>query len=442
MRSDIYFCLDLYINTFIKTTFQPIRSTQKMEIVNIYNSLKTDYPHITYRNVIKQVAEKSGVGVVSVQRIISEYKSTRTVKSPIMRKMRKSISDIIDDVDKNTIRQKVHTFWMNREFPTLQKIVTAVAEDDGLPTLKRTTMYRLLKELQFVFTRRRQNCILMDKEDLIVWRRKYLRNIQHFREEGKTIYYLGETWFKVNEEISTCVSNQVSKGEHLIAFHIGSDKGFVNGGLLVFEQKSNNADYSQQINGDIFLQWFIKILPLLEENAVIVMDNAAHHSLKQEKLPTSLSNKTEIIQWLISKNIKFDNTLLKAELLYLVKSHKKQYDKYIVDEIALAQNKTVLRLPPFHTDLNPIELAWSMVQGYVMESSNMTYNINNMKYLLINAISGITPQHWLTFIQHTMAEEQVFWDIDNIIDDMMETVDRTIFDIGNLSSSDSDEEDY
>lgn len=410
-----------------------------MEIVNIYKSLKTDNPDITYRNVIKQVAVKAGVGTVSVQRIVTEYKSTRTVKSPIMKKTRKSISDIIDDIDKNMIRQKVHTCWINHEFPTFQKIVTAVADDEHLPNLKRTTMYRLLKELQFVFTRRKQNCILMDKKDLVVWRRKYLKDIQHFREEGRTIYYLGETWYKVSEELSTGMSNQFSKGERLMVLHIGSDNGFLNGGLLFFEPKNYNADYRQQMNGDIFLQWFVAILPLLDENSVIVMDNASHHSSKQEKLPTSLSNKAEITQWLMSKNIEFDNILLKAELLQLVSLHKKQYNKYIVDEVALAHNKTVLRLPPYHSDLNPIELAWTMIQSHVMESYNMTCKIKNMKYLLTDAINQITPQNWLTFIQHIMAEEQVFWDIDNIIDDMMETLDRNNFDIENSSSSDSDE---
>ena len=33
--------------------------------------------------------------------------------------------------------------------------------------------------------------------------------------------------------------------------------------------------------------------------------------------------------------------------------------KYAVDEMAKASGHEVVRLPPYHCELNPIELAWS-----------------------------------------------------------------------------------
>lgn len=45
-----------------------------------------------------------------------------------------------------------------------------------------------------------------------------------------------------------------------------------------FEFKKSTADYHDEMNGDTFLEWFEKILPLLEENVIIVMDNAPYHS--------------------------------------------------------------------------------------------------------------------------------------------------------------------
>lgn len=35
--------------------------------------------------------------------------------------------------------------------------------------------------------------MLFEREDLIVWRRKYLNDIRKYREEDRTKYYLGET---------------------------------------------------------------------------------------------------------------------------------------------------------------------------------------------------------------------------------------------------------
>lgn len=36
------------------------------------------------------------------------------------------------------------------------------------------------------------------------------------------------------------------------------------------------------MNGSTFFEWFVKILPLLKDNAVIVMDNASYHSVKKD----------------------------------------------------------------------------------------------------------------------------------------------------------------
>ena len=49
------------------------------------------------------------------------------------------------------------------------------------------------------------------------------------------------------------------------------------------------------MNGNDFHEWFKSIIPRLESNSVIVMDNAPYHSVKSEKMPTSQSKKEEIL---------------------------------------------------------------------------------------------------------------------------------------------------
>jgi transposase len=427
-------------------------------VVNIYKAKKLANPDIKYDQLVKELAAECGIGKTTIQKIISEYNSKKTISSPKMTKTRKSISEKIDDFDKNAIRQKVHSFWRNHELPTLEKIVQSVNEDESLPTLKRTTMYHLLKELNFVYTKRQRNSILMEREDLILWRRRYLKSIKQFREEGRTIYYLDETWCNggdcstkvwldssirssrdaYQKELTVGATNPTGKGKRLIVVHIGSRDGFVNGGLLCFESKTNSADYHNEMNGENFLEWFKTILPKLNDNAVIVMDNAPYHSVKMDKIPVISWKKADIMKWLQEKNIDFDDALVKAELLALVRQHAPPYDKYVVDETAKAANMTVLRLPPYHCELNPIELAWAQVKGYV-KANNTTFKLNDVKQLLIDGVARVTPENWRNYEKHILEGESKFWDLDRIVDDLFDAADYTCtFTVGTGDTSSDD----
>ena len=57
-------------------------------------------------------------------------------------------------------------------------------------------------------------------------------------------------------------------------------------------------------------------------------------------------------------DIPFDQALTKPELLMLVKQANPQ-KTYRIDELARRHGVEVLRLPPYHPDLNPIELVWA-----------------------------------------------------------------------------------
>lgn len=47
--------------------------------------------------------------------------------------------------------------------------------------------------------------------------------------------------------------------------------------------------------GDSFYEWFKGILPLLKDNAVIIMDNAPYHSVKKDTFPLISWKKEKII---------------------------------------------------------------------------------------------------------------------------------------------------
>lgn len=172
--------------------------------------------------------------------------------------------------------------------------------------------------------KRKRQSLLKEKNEIVNWRHRYLRDIRRIREDGKKIYYLDEAWVNAGhtvnkvwidetvkhpqqaflEGLSTGLKNPSGKGKRLIILHIGSDDGFVQGGLLMFESKQS-GDYHADMNADLFEKWFKNILPHLQESAVIVMDNASYHNRRNDKAPTAASRKADIHDWLTRHNIPF-----------------------------------------------------------------------------------------------------------------------------------------
>lgn len=60
--------------------------------------------------------------------------------------------------------------------------------------------------------------------------------------------------------------------------------------------------------------------------------------------------------------------MIKAEMLQIVSHGKSKYQTLAVDELAAKHGITILRLPPYHCELNPIELVWAQVKGHVAKN--------------------------------------------------------------------------
>lgn len=436
---------------------QLIRSGKKQCVINVYKSVMVENPGLLKDSAVEKVAEMVGIGKTSVYKTLADYKrdSVAGLKSPLNKKKRDDVFDKLDGQNKCAIRRKVHEFFFNNEPPTVDKVLQSVNDDDQLPNFKRTSMFKILKKLGFKFSTRGRNSFLTDRDDIILWRRDYLRKIKKYRSEGRPIYFQDETWLNeghvksrvwTDSEIkskkdaflkglSTGLKNPSGKGKRLIISHIGNEEGFLKNGELIFESKSS-GDYHQEMNGDVFLNYFKRILPLTKDNSVIVLDNAPYHSVKCEKLPTASWNKTQLIDWLAEKGIATDFTMLKKELLKIAKEERKKYDKYLVDEMAKQHNRTLLRLPPYHCELNPIELIWSQVKGYVA-SHNTTFKLADLKPLTDEALKRVTEKEWKACIAHSMKEEEKLWKLDDIMENMEEPAPFVIH-VGNDSDSESD----
>jgi hypothetical protein len=94
--------------------------------------------------------------------------------------------------------------------------------------------------------------------------------------------------------------------------------------------------------------------------------------------------------------------------------------------------------------LNPIELAWANVKDHV-KKNNTSYKLNDVKTLLLEGIQRVDENDmWKNFVKHTMEEEEKFYNIDFIIDDVLsaetQSLTMTVGDTSSESKFSSDDE--
>lgn len=179
-----------------------ISENEKTMIVNVFKYVQETWPTDKYASktdMKKKTADILGIGKTSVYRVLKEYKETNTVRPPALPKKKSNLIASVDEFDKSCIRKKVHEFYLRGEIPNLNKILEAVNSDEMLPNFSRTSLWRLLRHLKFKYVKKKRNSALIERHDIVLWRIKYLKQIKKFRDEGRPIYYLDETWVNAGE---------------------------------------------------------------------------------------------------------------------------------------------------------------------------------------------------------------------------------------------------
>ena len=72
--------------------------------------------------------------------------------------------------------------------------------------------------------------------------------------------------------------------------------------------------------------------------------------------------------------------MTKAELYDLIKMHKPQYETFATDCLLAEHGHTVIRLPPYHPDLNPTEKIWGIVKARIA-AKNVTFKLGDVQQL-------------------------------------------------------------
>ena len=103
--------------------------------------------------------------------------------------------------------------------------------------------------------------------------------------------------------------------------------------------------------------------PNLTEPSLIRLDNARYHCTKPASAPkVGKAKKAEIQHVLTTLGMSFSAKDTLPTLRLKLKAYVASVDAEIV-QLAKEQGHEVLYTPPYHCDLQPIEMVWSQVKG-------------------------------------------------------------------------------
>ncbi|CAH2107260.1 unnamed protein product [Euphydryas editha] len=81
--------------------------------------------------------------------------------------------------------------------------------------------------------------------------------------------------------------------------------------------------------------------------------------------------------------------------------------------MAKSTNRRVIRLPPYHCELNSVELVWAQVKGYVAPN-NKSYKIYEVRTLLFQGVTKVDSRKWLSCVKHVITKiETKMYEVDN-----------------------------
>jgi transposase len=371
---------------------------QKADVVRAHSelvNLRHEGVVLAGSNIDQLAARLFGIGERTVRRYVSESVANNGVVSRSKPKgcpptilTNGSITSVRDFVRKCAQEGRPLSISMMKEH--LSGIGVSVS---------RMTLSRKLKTIGIKFGRGKRRNVAHESAGVVTYRGKFLRHLLQNRDvHGLPIrseVYLDESYVNQNHkrqltwyEPESWVSDHSGAGPRYCMFGAISYTNIQ--GTLFGEwvpaalqywpanrqsRVDDKHEYHGNIDHDQFNAWFEKLGERCRDelgSCVIVMDGAGYHKTAIERAPTKSATKSKITDWLQRNKIPHLATMKKAELYELVKDHKAEVVRYHATEIAEKFGHTVSYTPPYHPELQPMELVWAQLKNPIAASVRMT----------------------------------------------------------------------
>lgn len=444
--------MDVPVEFQSKLKGKVLRSQTREVVTNVLSFMESESRESRFiidpKKVRERVSAACGVSKRTLTRLSAEKRKLEETNTSFEtpNKKRKKVGKVtgLDDFDIGVVRRIVNNFYLTEKcLPTLKKIQVKLVNDLGFVG-SRSSVRRILKTIGYRWkkTKTRKH-ILMESQDVAYKRFVYLKKLREFRAQNRPIVFTDESYIDSShvsgkgwtDDSNLGVAAPISKGERLIFLHAGGEMGFIPNCLTMWKASKKTGDYHDNVNNNTYVKWLNeRLLPNLPPRSVVVIDNASYHNKQIDKCPTSNNTKADMQQWLSDKNIPFTPQMLKVELYELIKLHKPTNIRYVIDDMFKAQGFDVLRLPPYHPELNAIELIWADVKNWVA-SHNVTFKFSDVELLTKTKFESMTAADWQKKCENVKKFEEHFFGNQGNLED---TVESFIINLGVESSDDED----
>ena len=318
---------------------------------------------------------------------------------------------------------------------TLESIKSFLQEKSPDESFHISTLSRTLDRWGFEFGKGVRTQHLKEKDHIILARQSYLRKIMKNRVSSnrrliRPEVYLDESYVNKNHsndfvwysnEDGPCIQKPTGKGERLIIMNAITKDGWIPGAKVVFKSTRKTGDYHGQMNWDLFKKWFTnELLPNVPNRSIIIMDNASYHNvLAEHSAPTPTCSKEKIRIWLEANKMPCKDDCLKVELVEILRKIAPE-PTYALDVIASAQGHEVIRTPPYHPELQPIEICWGVLKNEV--ARNCDFTMDNLLLQLENAFNKVTATTCQKIIKKVRSVEDDFRKNDAKLDKKQENL--------------------
>jgi hypothetical protein len=168
-------------------------------------------------------------------------------------------------------------------------------------------------------------------------------------------------------------------------------------------------DYHGNFTAELFEFWFRKLCQTLQAvygQCLIHMDGASYHRRRHNRPPTEANTAAEIKPWLVEHGAPFDPTDKKHQLLTRIPAEYKR-KRYVSQVIAEACGHKVIFTPPYHPELEPIEVVWAEIKNRIAADPART--MAELGNKLVQSCQLVSEKTWLGARKKTMAKEDEYW---------------------------------
>lgn len=372
---------------------------------------------------VQRTAEALGLGLATVMRIMASYnKDPESLRRPPQPKGRRAFA--VDTSQQQAVRAFVRQANLEGQHITLESIRDLLKEIQAGDSCHITTLAKTLDRWGFEFGKGIRTQHLKEKDHVIAARQRYLRKIRKNRSGTdntvRPVVYLDETYVNKNHsndftwyfgEDGPWIQKPTGNGERLIILNAITRDGWVPNVQTTFNSLRKTGDYHGQMNAEIFQKWWKeKLLPNIPNNSLIVLDNASYHNtLSKYSPPTSTCAKQRIREWLERNKMPCSPDSLKAELVEILQKFALE-PLYEIDEMAQEKGHEVVRTPPYHPELQPIEICWGVVKNEV--ARNCKFTMRDLEIQLDQAWEKVTMETCRKIIKQVRTIEDTFWEED------------------------------